>query len=553
MTNLVKRNWGKLLNFASNLEDKNLSAMQQTLSLTLEPEVALDDAVLRQYIQTKYLNTNDDGFSIRKMRQSIDARKGQVKINLDVEIYSGEIPPPEMEFRKEYADVSHKPQAIIVGAGPAGMFAALRLIELGIKPILLERGKDVRARRRDLAAINKDHVVNPESNYCFGEGGAGTYSDGKLYTRSKKRGDVRRILEILVAHGSTSEILFDAHPHIGTNKLPSVVADLRESILKAGGEVHFDTKVVDFVLVNGEMKGVITADGKEIIGLGVILATGHSARDIFELLHKKNIHIEAKPFAMGVRIEHQQSLIDTHQYHRQERGLLPAASYSLVAQTYYKNIQRGVFSFCMCPGGFIVPAATAEGELVVNGMSPSRRDSKYANSGVVVAINEIDWHAYKHLGPLAGLQLQKDVEQKAWKLAANAKKLSDSQFAPAQKLNDFLSGKISKELLPTSYQPGLVSMDMAEVLPDIIARPLQEGVKEFGKKMKGYVTNEAQLIGIESRTSSPVRIPRDKESLEHLQIKRLFPCGEGAGFAGGIVSAAMDGERCAEQLVRIYG
>lgn len=542
-----------MLNFVLKLEDKNLSAMQQTLSLTLEPEIALDDAVLRQYIQTKFLNTNDNEFSIRRVRQSIDARKGQVKINLDIEVYSGETPPPEMEFQKEYPDVSHQPQAIIVGAGPAGMFAALRLIELGIKPILLERGKDVRARRRDLAAINKDHIVNPESNYCFGEGGAGTYSDGKLYTRSKKRGDVRRILEILVAHGSTSEILFDTHPHIGTNKLPSVVADLRESILKAGGEVHFDTKVDDFILVNGEMKGVVTADGKEISGLGVILATGHSARDIFELLHQNDILIEAKPFAMGVRIEHQQSLIDTHQYHRQERGLLPAATYSLVAQTYYKNIQRGVFSFCMCPGGFIVPAATAEGELVVNGMSPSRRDSKYANSGVVVAINEVDWQKYKHLGPLAGLQLQKDVEQKAWKLAANAKKLSKSQFVPAQLLTDFLIGKISHDLLPTSYQPGLVSMDMAEVLPDIIARPLQEGIKEFGKKMKGYVTNEAQLIGIESRTSSPVRIPRDKESLEHLQIKRLFPCGEGAGFAGGIVSAAMDGERCAEQLVRIYG
>lgn len=533
--------------------------MQQTLSLTLEPEIALDDAILRQYIQKTYLKTIDEDFSIRKVRQSIDARKGQVKINLDLEIYSGEIPPPEMEFQKEYQDVTHKPQAIIVGAGPAGMFAALRLIELGIKPILLERGKDVRARRRDLAAINKDHVVNPESNYCFGEGGAGTYSDGKLYTRSKKRGDVRRILEILVAHGSTSEILFDAHPHIGTNKLPSVVADLRESILKAGGEVHFDTKVVDFIVTNGEMKGVITADGKEITGLGVILATGHSARDIFELLHQKAILIEAKPYAMGVRIEHQQSLIDSHQYHRQERGLLPAASYSLVAQTYYKNIQRGVFSFCMCPGGFIVPAATAEGELVVNGMSPSRRDSKYANSGVVVAINEIDWQKYKHLGPLAGLQLQKNVEQKAFQLSANNFQLSQNQSknnncqaAPAQKLNDFLNGKISRELLSTSYQPGLVSMDMAEVLPDIIARPLQEGLKEFGKKMKGYVTNEAQLIGIESRTSSPVRIPRDKESLEHLQIKRLFPCGEGAGFAGGIVSAAMDGERCAEQLVRIY-
>lgn len=528
--------------------------MQQTLSLTLEPEVALDDAILRQYIQKKYLQTSDnEGFNIKKLRQSIDARKGQVKINLEVEIYSGEIPPPEMVFQKDYPDVSHKPQAIIVGAGPAGIFAALRLIELGIKPILLERGKDVRTRRRDLAAINKDHVVNPESNYCFGEGGAGTYSDGKLYTRSKKRGDVRRILEILVAHGSTPEILYDAHPHIGTNKLPSVVADLRESILKAGGEVHFDTKVVDFHVINNQMRGVVTANGHEFTGIGVILATGHSARDIFELLHKKNIQIEAKPYAMGVRIEHQQSLIDAHQYHRKERGLLPAASYSLVAQTYYKNIQRGVFSFCMCPGGFIVPAATAQGELVVNGMSPSRRDSKFANSGVVVAINEVDWQKYKHLGPLAGLQLQKEVEQKAYQLSSNYLKNDNCQAAPSQLLNDFLNGRISKELLPTSYQPGLVSMDMTEVLPDIIARPLQEGLKEFGKKMKGYVTNDAQLIGIESRTSSPVRIPRDKESLEHLQMKGLFPCGEGAGFAGGIVSAAMDGERCAEQLVRIYG
>jgi hypothetical protein len=542
-----------MIKFVPKLEDKNLSVMQQNLSLTLEPEIALDDAVLRQHIQKNFSYTNENEFFIRKVRQSIDARKGQVKINLDVEIYSGEIPPPEMEFRKEYQDVSYQSQAIIVGAGPAGMFAALRLIELGIKPILLERGKDVRARRRDLAAINKDHVVNPESNYCFGEGGAGTYSDGKLYTRSKKRGDVRRILEILVSHGSTSEILFDGHPHIGTNKLPSVVANLRESILNAGGEVHFDTKVVDFILVDGEIKGVITADGKEITGLGVILATGHSARDIFELLHQKDIHIEAKPFAMGVRIEHQQSLIDSQQYHRQKRGLLPAASYSLVAQTNYNQIQRGVFSFCMCPGGFIVPAATAEGELVVNGMSPSRRDSKYANSGIVVAINEVDWQKHKHLGPLAGLQLQKDVEQNAWKLAANAKKLSKSQFVPAQLLTDFINGKISRNLLPTSYQPGLVSMDMAEVLPDFISRPLQDGIKEFGKKMKGYVTDEAQLIGIESRTSSPVRIPRDKESLEHLKIKRLFPCGEGAGYAGGIISAAMDGERCAEQLVRIYG
>lgn len=528
--------------------------MPQQINLVLEPEIAFDKQKLEQFIRDKYSLQKTDEF--RKIRQSIDARKGQVKINLEIEIYEDSIPASATHFQPFYPDVSKQKQAIVVGAGPAGLFAALRLIELGIKPIVLERGKDVRSRRRDLAAINKDHIVNPESNYCFGEGGAGTYSDGKLYTRSKKRGDVRRILEILVAHGSTEEILYDAHPHIGTNKLPQVVAALRESILQAGGEVHFDMKVIDFQVFNQEIKGVITADGKEYVGLGVILATGHSARDIFEILHKKNIHIEAKPFAMGVRIEHQQSLIDQHQYHRKERGVLPAAAYSLVAQTYYKNVQRGVFSFCMCPGGFIVPAATAEGELVVNGMSPSRRDSRFANSGVVVAINEIDWQKYKHLGALAGLQLQKEVEQKAWKMANSSEKFTQvciGCFAPAQRLNDFLQNKISNQLLETSYQPGLVSMDMHEVLPDILAKPLQEGLKEFGKKMKGYVTNEAQLIGIESRTSSPVRIPRDKESLEHVQVKRFFPCGEGAGYAGGIVSAAMDGERCAEQLVKLYG
>lgn len=548
--------------------------MRKILQVTLPPEVALDDAKLRQHLKSSYQQVSEDEFRVQKLKQSIDARSRQIKVNLDVEITIGEQPTPLMDFKKDYADVSHKKQAIVVGAGPAGMFAALRLIELGIKPILLERGKDVRSRRRDLAAINKDHIVNPESNYCFGEGGAGTYSDGKLYTRSKKRGDIRRVLEILVAHGATDQILVEAHPHIGTNKLPNVVADLRESILKAGGEVHFDTKVTDFIIENGIMKGVITADGKEISGIGVILATGHSARDIFELLHKKEVLIEAKPFAMGVRIEHQQSFVDECQYHRHDRGLLPAASYSLVAQTHYKNVQRGVFSFCMCPGGFIVPAATAQGELVVNGMSPSRRDSRFANSGIVVAINEIDWQKYKHLGALAGLELQKTVEQKAFQLSVNSKQLSvnnnelhklnsdklftdncslsNCQLAPAQRLNDFLNGKISNQLNETSYQPGLVSMDMAEVLPDIIARPLQDGLKQFGKMMKGYVTNEAQLIGIESRTSSPVRIPRDRESLEHLQIKGLFPCGEGAGYAGGIVSAAMDGERCAEKLVEFY-
>ncbi|UTA69611.1 NAD(P)/FAD-dependent oxidoreductase [Emticicia sp. 21SJ11W-3] len=541
--------------------------MRKLFTLTLEPEVALDDTALRHFVlQQASLPATTEDVHIQKLRQSIDARNRQVKVNLDLELYIGEKPAPVMEFQKNYADVSNHRQAIVIGAGPAGLFAALRLIELGIKPIVLERGKDVQARRRDLSAINKEHIVNPDSNYCFGEGGAGTYSDGKLYTRSKKRGDVRRILEILVAHGSTPQILVDTHPHIGTNKLPNVVADLRNSILAAGGEIHFNTKVTDLKIVNDQIKGVSVADGREYQGIAVILATGHSARDIFELLYRKNILIEAKPYAMGVRIEHPQSLIDQHQYHRPERGILPAAAYSLVAQTYYNNVQRGVFSFCMCPGGFIVPSATDEGELVVNGMSPNRRDSKYANSGIVVAINEADWQKNKNLGPLAGLELQKEVEQRAFDFALKSKSFalmneenkSDTenrhcQLAPAQRLSDFLNGKISASLNATSYQPGLTSLDMVEVLPDFIARPLQDGFRQFGKMIKGYVTNEAQLIGIESRTSSPVRIPRDKESLEHLQIKGLFPCGEGAGFAGGIVSAAMDGERCAEQLARLYG
>jgi uncharacterized FAD-dependent dehydrogenase len=521
--------------------------MHKELSLVLEPEVAFDQQNFKQHIHKLLSLTEDAPAFIRPLKRSIDARGRQVKVNVSAEVFVDETPTPVIAFQKKYQDVSKAKQAIIVGAGPAGLFAALRLIELGVKPILIERGKDVRTRRRDLAAINKDHIVNPESNYCFGEGGAGTYSDGKLYTRSKKRGDIRRVQEIFVAHGATEEILVDAHPHIGTNKLPQLVAELRESILSAGGEVHFNTKVTDFILQNKEIKGVILENGDEISGLGVILATGHSARDIFELCQKRNVLIEAKPYAMGVRIEHQQSLIDSLQYHRPERGkYLPAASYSLVGQTFFKGIQRGVISFCMCPGGFIVPSATAPGELVVNGMSPSRRDSKFANSGMVVAINEVDLLPYKQFGALAGLQLQKELEQKACRMAGGG------QTAPAQLVDDFIKNKVSRNLLETSYQPGLISSDMSAVLPDFIAKPLQEGLKQFGQKMRNYSSNQAQIIGIESRTSSPVRIPRDKDSLEHLEVKRLFPCGEGAGYAGGIMSAAMDGERCAEKLVEFY-
>jgi uncharacterized FAD-dependent dehydrogenase len=531
--------------------------MTHQLSLTLPPELAFDESAFREQALRHLSLPDTSDMVVRKRRQSIDARNRQVRVKVDAEVYAGNTPPPLIQYQRPQTDVSQSPQAIVVGAGPAGLFAALRLIELGIKPIVLERGSDVRARRRDLAAINKDHVVNPESNYCFGEGGAGTYSDGKLYTRSTKRGDVRRILEIFVAHGATEQILVDAHPHIGTNKLPNVVTELRESILNAGGEVRFNTKVTDLILTGSptnpnELKGVVLANGEELTGIGVILATGHSARDIFQLLHKRSVRIEAKPFAMGVRIEHQQSLIDQFQYHRPTRGdYLPAASYSLVTQSRFKGVDRGVFSFCMCPGGFIVPAATAPGELVVNGMSPSRRDSQFANSGLVVAIADDDLRPYAEEGPLAGLALQQDLERWACKMG-NSQGSIDSQTAPAQCVADFVDGRVSAGLLPTSYQPGLASVDMADVLPDHITQPLRQGLRDFGRKMRGYLSNEGQIIGVESRTSSPVRIPRDRETCEHVIVRRLFPCGEGAGYAGGIVSAAMDGERCAEELVKLY-
>ncbi len=522
--------------------------MHQVIQLTLPPEVALDEENFRRHIIQKLRLRDGDQPLIRKTRQSIDARGRQVKIIVQADIYINESPPSLIQSRFAYGDVTSRPKAIIVGCGPAGMFAALRLIELGIKPVLFERGKDVRSRRRDIATINKEHVVNPESNYCFGEGGAGTYSDGKLYTRSNKRGDIRRVLEIFVEHGANEQILIDAHPHIGTNKLPLVVAALRETILKAGGEIHFDTKVTDLLIDQNILKGVVTDDNREHTGIGVILATGHSARDIYDLLDQKQILLEAKSFAMGVRIEHPQNTIDKIQYHCEtDRGpYLPAASYSLVTQTRYKGVQRGVFSFCMCPGGFIVPAATAGGEVVVNGMSPSRRDSPFANSGIVVSIEEQDTRAFQEFGDLAGLQFQKEVEQKACLLAGN------TQTAPAQLASDFLMGKMSSDLRETSYQPGLLPVDLYEVLPPSIAFPLRDAFSDFGKKMKGYISGDAQLIGVESRTSSPVRIPRDRDSCEHPVVRGLFPCGEGAGYAGGIMSAAMDGERCAEQLVRLY-
>ncbi|MCH6235037.1 NAD(P)/FAD-dependent oxidoreductase [Cognataquiflexum rubidum] len=523
--------------------------MKKELLLQLSPQEAYDEEVFRETaLKRAGISAEQPNAFARQVKRSIDARGRQVRVNVTAEVFVNEAPTPLLTTPKAYQNVSNAEPIIIVGAGPAGLFAALRAIELGVKPILIERGKDVRARRRDIAAINKDHIVNPESNYCFGEGGAGTYSDGKLYTRSKKRGDIRRIMEILVAHGATEDILVDAHPHIGTNKLPILVAELRKSILDAGGEILFETKVTDLILDSNEIKGIKTQTGERILGKGVILATGHSARDIFHLLHSKKILIEAKPFAFGVRVEHSQNLIDRIQYHCEvDRGpYLPASSYALVNQTMFKGKQRGVFSFCMCPGGFIVPAATSPGEIVVNGMSPSRRDSKFANSGIVVAVELEDLPQYQKYGPLAAMMFQAEVEQKAWKAGG------ETQTAPAQLLVDFTEKKVSKSLLDTSYQPGLESADMYEVLPDFISERLRQGFIDFGKKMKGYLTNDAQIIGVESRTSSPVRIPRDKESFEHPVIKGLFPCGEGAGYAGGIVSAAMDGERCAEKLVEMY-
>jgi hypothetical protein len=479
--------------------------------------------------------------AVKVLRKSIDARKKDIIFNYKVAVYIDEQVPDKSDYLFEYKDVSNAKEIHIVGFGPAGMYAALRCIELGYKPIILERGKNVQNRRRDIKAINRDHIVDENSNYCFGEGGAGTYSDGKLYTRSLKRGDVRRIFENLVFHGATEQILVDAHPHIGTNKLPKIIENIRENILKFGGEIHFETKVTDFVIKNKKLQAIQLDNGQEMMVNSVILATGHSARDVYELLHKKEIRIKAKSFAMGVRVEHPQEIIDQIQYNcsGERDALLPAAAYSLVQQVN----NRGVYSFCMCPGGFIVPAATASGEVVVNGMSPSRRNNKFANSGIVVELDiDKDFKKYDHYGELRGLAFQKDLEKIAFHAGGR------TQAAPAQRLVDFVDGKLSTDLNETSYQPGLNSAPMHSLLPKIIGSRLRKGFAGFGQKMHGYYTNEANIVGVESRTSSPINIPR-KENLEHTEIEGLFPCGEGGGYAGGIVSAAMDGERCAEAAI----
>lgn len=538
--------------------------MQQKISLRLLPAEAEDGSILKNKIATAIGKkvTGLTGYQI--LKKSIDARGKQVFINLSLNAYFNEPFHQRPEKTFSFRDVSQaEKKVIIIGAGPAGLFAALKLLEAGIQPVILERGKDVKERRRDLAALNKQGIINPESNYCFGEGGAGTYSDGKLYTRSNKRGDIDRILNLFVHFGATENILYDAHPHIGTNKLPQIITAMRQHIIDCGGKVLFEKKVVDLNIIKGKLESVVTSGQETYNADSFILATGHSARDIFELLHKKNILIEAKPFALGVRVEHPQSLIDSIQYHSPLPTLspgsgsfardehLPPASYSLVNQIN----DKGVFSFCMCPGGIIAPASTSPGELVINGWSPSKRNNPYANSGMVVQVTLSDAiKATSHLtiredDPLLFIHFQKMIEQKAYQAGGG------NFVAPAQRMVDFSNNKVSGSLPRNSYLPGLQSADLKNVLPFFIYEVLAKGFISFDKKMKGYYTNDAVVVATESRTSSPVRIPRDQVSFMHPQCTGLYPCGEGAGYAGGIVSAAMDGENVAakieERLLRL--
>ncbi len=514
--------------------------MIKTINLTLTQEVCTNDEALQLAI-AQHLQINIKqltGFKL--LRRSLDARGKIIKWALQIEAYIDQTIEESDPFNPIWKEVHHAPfTAIVVGAGPAGLFAAIELVTKGIKPIIIERGKEVRARRRDLAAINKLGEVNPESNYCFGEGGAGTYSDGKLYTRSTKRGDVRKVLQYLVHFGADPSILIDAHPHIGTNKLPKIISAIREQLIACGVEVRFDSKLTDIHCKENVLTGIEVNQEEIIPCTHLILATGHSARDIYTLLDKKGIAIESKPFALGVRIEHPQSIIDSAQYKCAIKpDWLPPASYSLVTQA----IGKGAFSFCMCPGGIIAPAATAPGEIVVNGWSPSKRNNPYANSGTVVTVDEQDFARYGFIGPLAGMQYQQMIEQKAFAMGGGLLK------APAQRMIDFTSNKVSTSLPDCSYLPGIVSSSLQDTLPKEIAAALKIALKDFGKKMKGYYTNDAVLVATESRTSAPVRIPRDKNTLEHIQIKGLYPCAEGAGYAGGIVSAAIDGMNCAHQI-----
>lgn len=508
--------------------------MKNQIELSITPdEINLPEILSLKSSQELKLE-NEKISAVIPLRKSIDARSKHIVFRILVDVYIDE--KPEEKKTIKYNPVTDVKKVIIVGFGPAGMFAALKLIELGIKPIIVERGKDVQERRRDIRAIQQDHIVNPDSNYCFGEGGAGAYSDGKLYTRSTKRGDITKILDILIQHGADAEIAVDTHPHIGSNKLPKIVAAIRQTILDNGGEIHFNSRVEDFLLMDRKIAGVRINTGQEIFGDAVILATGHSARDIYYLLHKKKIRIDPKPFAMGVRIEHPQALINEIRYHTKEtHPNLPAAGYTLVTEVE----DRGVYSFCMCPGGIIVPAATAPEEIVVNGMSLSKRNSPFANSGFVVEVTKQEWTKFEKYQPFAALLLQEELEQKAFLLA------NETQSAPAQRVTDFVAEKVSSSLPKCSYIPGLTSAPLHKELPSFIALRLRKALFNFDRKMHGYYTEDAVLVGVETRTSSPIRIPRDRETLMHPEIVGFFPCGEGAGYAGGIVSAAIDGENCA--------
>jgi uncharacterized protein len=516
--------------------------MQKEFQLVVAPEVAGEADQLFHQVASRGNIPRKELRHVEILRRSIDARSRAIKVNLTVRAYIGEEFSPAAPPLPAYPNVADQPEVIIIGAGPAGLFAALRVMELGKKPVILERGKDVKERIKDLKAINVQHIVDEDSNYCFGEGGAGTYSDGKLYTRAKKRGNVNRILELLVGFGATTDILVEAHPHIGTNKLPGIIANIRECILAHGGQVHFNTRVTEFLLEGDQIRGVRVQNGTIHRSNQVILATGHSARDIFEQLHRQNIEIELKPLAIGVRVEHAQQLIDQIQYSCDVRGpYLPASAYSIVKQVG----GRGVYSFCMCPGGVIAPCATRPGEVVTNGWSSSRRARSTANSGIVVELRAEDFVAFKERGPLAAMAFQQAIEQKAWEMGGK------TQTAPAQRLVDFTRGRVSANLPKTSYAPGIASVDLREVLPGFIYEALSGGFQQFGKSMRGYMTNEAVVHAPESRTSSPVRIPRDPETLEHVRVRGLYPCGEGAGYAGGIVSAALDGERVAEAVILV--